>query len=121
MLGNVVRLSEAEPFVLVQGISGRAIFGERSMVSVVEFDPDAAAQLHSHPQEQVGVVTRGEQVLVIDGSTYRLVEGDAYFIPGGVPHSAVAGPEGCTCIEAFQPIRQDYVQFAEGREVVPFS
>jgi hypothetical protein len=33
---------------------------------------------------------------------------DAYAIPGDVPHSGRAGPEGCTVLDVFQPVREEY-------------
>jgi hypothetical protein len=31
-----------------------------------------------------------------------------YVLPGGVEHSAHAGPEGATVVDVFQPVREDY-------------
>jgi len=40
-------------------------------------------------------------------SLLTLHAGDMYLIPGNVPHSAVAGPEGFVAAEVFSPVRED--------------
>ncbi|MGH7748381.1 MAG: cupin domain-containing protein, partial [Candidatus Dormibacteria bacterium] len=63
---------------------------------------------HRHPQEQLGVVVRGELTLTIDGESRLRRPGDLWVIPGDVPHSVVVGPDGCTALEAFSPPRDDW-------------
>ena len=31
-----------------------------------------------------------------------------YFVPGGVPHAAMAGPGGAVALDAFAPPREEY-------------
>jgi len=31
-----------------------------------------------------------------------------YFVPGGVPHAAKAGPGGAVALDAFSPPREEY-------------
>ena len=46
--------------------------------------------------------------MTIDGTDHVLAVDDAYAIPGGVPHGATAGTEGCTVLDVFHPVREDY-------------
>ena len=43
---------------------------------------------HSHETHNVGVITRGELILVIDGDAERFGPGDWYEVPAGVTHAA---------------------------------
>jgi quercetin dioxygenase-like cupin family protein len=43
---------------------------------------------HSHETHNVGVITRGELVLTIDGKAERFGPGDWYEVPAGVTHAA---------------------------------
>jgi quercetin dioxygenase-like cupin family protein len=101
-------LPELRPFELAPGVVGRPLFGQEAMLNLIEFEPGASVPLHSHEHEQLGIVLRGLQVLVIDGVEHRLGPHDAYAIPGGVEHSAHCGPEGATVLDVFQPVREDY-------------
>ncbi len=105
---------DAEPdFATVPGVSMRGLVGEGAMLNLVELAPDAVVPLHSHPHEQLGLVLRGVQVLIVDGVEHHLGEGQGYVLPGGVEHAGRGGPEGCTVIDVFQPVREDYVAALE--------
>jgi quercetin dioxygenase-like cupin family protein len=88
---------------------GRAqtFWGENMLVSRLDFDPLAQVPEHKHPHEQFGVILSGELTLTIAGEPLVLRSGEMYIIPGNVPHSAVAGPEGFTAVEVFSPVRED--------------
>ena len=95
-------------FELAAGVTGRPLFGAGAMLNLIEFEPGAEVPLHSHPHEQLGVVLRGMQALVVDGVAHELGPMGCYVLPGGVEHSAYCGPEGATVLDVFQPVREDY-------------
>ena len=78
------------------------------MINVIEFEPGAEVPLHSHPHEQLGICLRGVQVLVVAGIEHPICPFEGYVLPGGVEHSAYAGPDGATVVDVFQPVREDY-------------
>jgi quercetin dioxygenase-like cupin family protein len=43
---------------------------------------------HSHPTENVGVVTQGELILIRDGTEHRYRPGDWYHLAAGERHAA---------------------------------
>ena len=43
---------------------------------------------HNHDTDNHGVVTRGEIILMIDGTEQRFAPGEWYNVPAGVMHSA---------------------------------
>jgi unsaturated pyranuronate lyase len=103
-----VRFDEVRPFELAEGVTGRPLFGEGAMLNVIEFEPGATVPLHSHPHEQLGLVLRGMQALVVDGVPHELHPMEGYVLPGGVEHSAYCGPEGALVLDVFRPVREDY-------------
>jgi quercetin dioxygenase-like cupin family protein len=103
-----VRFDDVRPFELIAGVSGRPLFGAGVMINLIAFEPGATVPLHSHPHEQLGIVLRGMQALVVDGIPRELGPMEGYVLPGGVEHSAYCGPEGATVIDVFQPVREDY-------------
>lgn len=108
MEAQFIDFDRVTPFALADGVTGRPLFGEGAMVNLIEFEPGAVVPLHSHPHEQLGVVLRGVQVLVVAGVEHPLGPMEGYVLPGGVEHSAHCGPEGATVIDVFQPVREDY-------------
>ena len=107
-----MRFQDVRSFELAAGVTGRPLFGEGAMLNLIEFEPGATVPLHSHPHEQLGIVLRGMQALVVQGVAHELGPMEGYVLPGGVEHSAYTGSEGATVLDVFQPVREDYRQKA---------
>jgi len=78
------------------------------MLNLIDFEPGATVPLHNHEHEQLGIVLRGMQALVVDGEAHELGPLEGYVLPGGVEHSAYCGPEGALVLDVFRPVREDY-------------
>lgn len=94
-----------------QGVIARRVEGRGITFAVVDLEPNAAVAQHQHPNEQVGIILRGALRFTVGGEVRDLNPGDTYVIPGGVPHDAVAGPEGAVVIDVFSPPRHDWQRF----------
>jgi unsaturated pyranuronate lyase len=103
-----VNFDDVRPFELAAGVVGRPLFGEGAMLNMIEFAPGSTVQLHSHEHEQLGIVLRGTQVLIVNGEEHAMGPMQGYVLPGGVEHSAYCGPEGATVLDVFRPVREDY-------------
>jgi quercetin dioxygenase-like cupin family protein len=103
-----VRFQDVPPFELVAGVTGRPLFGEGAMLNLIELEPGAVVAAHSHEHEQLGIVLRGMQALVVDGVAHELGPLEGYVLPGGVEHSAYCGPDGALVLDIFRPVREDY-------------
>jgi quercetin dioxygenase-like cupin family protein len=101
-------LAELRPYTLRDGITARAVNGDRMTLAVVDLEPNVALPEHHHENEQLGFILRGSISFTIGGETRELRAGDTYTIPSHVPHDAVAGPEGCTAVDVFAPVRSDW-------------
>jgi quercetin dioxygenase-like cupin family protein len=101
-------LGMLRPYALREGITARAVTGERMTLAVVDLEPNAVLPEHHHDNEQLGFVLRGSMTFTIGAEERKLSEGDTYAIPSHVPHDAIAGPEGCTVVDAFAPVRADW-------------
>ncbi len=108
-----VHFNDVRAFELTAGVSGRPLFGEGAMLNLIELEPGSTVPLHSHEHEQLGLVLRGIQVLIVDGVEHALGPMEGYVLPGGVEHSAYCGPEGALVLDVFQPVREDYLERAE--------
>ena len=83
--------------------------GNEMMLSLVEFQPGAVVEAHSHPHEQAGMVLEGQAHFYVGDEDRVLGPGDMYRIPGGVTHRVVALGGGVKALDVFHPIREDYV------------
>jgi quercetin dioxygenase-like cupin family protein len=103
-----VDFDDVRQFELATGVSARPLFGEGAMLNLIEFEPGSTVPLHSHEHEQLGLVLRGTQVLIVDGVEHAIGPMQGYVLPGGIEHSAYCGPEGATVLDVFRPVREDY-------------
>jgi quercetin dioxygenase-like cupin family protein len=86
----------------------RTCAGEHVQFSLVDIPAGGVVEEHSHPNEQMGLVLEGELTFTIGGETRTLKPGDVFRIPGGVPHSVVAGDTPAKALDVFYPIRDEY-------------
>jgi quercetin dioxygenase-like cupin family protein len=103
-----IRFDDRRAFELAAGVFGKPLFGDSAMLNLIEFEPGSVVPLHSHPHEQLGIVLRGMQALVVGGVAHELAPLEGYVLPGDVEHSAYCGPEGALVLDVFCPVREDY-------------
>ncbi len=96
---------ELRPF---PGVSMFVTHSETMTVSLVEMEPGAVIERHSHPHEQVGRLISGRAQFDI-GEESRIVEaGQMWLIPGGVEHRVEALEQPVIALDVFHPVREDY-------------
>ena len=114
---NFFNLSDPDqgiPRQLAEGIATRVFPGDQAMLSLVTIEPNAEGRMHSHPEEQWGIMLEGEGVRVQDGVEVAVKKGDFWRTPGGVPHTFRAGPSGATVLDVFAPPREEYRKAGSG-------
>lgn len=84
------------------------------MLSVVRFEPNAAGRVHSHPEEQWGVLIEGDCVRIQSGEEVPMRAGDFWPTPSGIPHGLRAGAAGALVLDIFSPPRPEYKKPGEG-------
>ena len=99
---------------LTEGIVSRVFCGEQAMLSVVRIEPHTTGKVHSHPEEQWGVLLKGECVRIQGGEEVAMTAGDFWHTPGGVPHGIRTAESGATVLDVFAPPREEYRKPGEG-------
>lgn len=99
---------------LQDGVSTHIFFGEHVMLSVAEIAPDTTSTIHSHPEEQWGVLLEGEIVRVQGGQEVPMKTGDFWHTPGNTPHGVRTGGRGAIVLDIFSPPRKAYTEPGEG-------
>ena len=108
--------NEAQGIVrkLAEGITTRVFPGDQAMLSVVRLAPNSQGTLHSHPEEQWGVLLEGALTRIQGGEEVAVEAGDFWRTPGGVEHSVRTGEAGAVVLDVFAPPRDEYNQAGEG-------
>jgi len=99
---------------LGEGITTRIFVGDNAMLSVVRIAPHSTGKVHSHPQEQWGILLEGECVRIQGGEEVAMKAGDFWHTPGDVPHGIRTGDVGATVLDVFSPPREEYRKAGEG-------
>ena len=95
---------------LSRGVSARILFSERVMLSLVQLDADSEAPIHSHQEEQWGMVLEGSCVRIQGGEQTIVAQGDCWYTPGGVSHGIRADRGRAVILDIFSPPRSDYAR-----------
>jgi quercetin dioxygenase-like cupin family protein len=105
--------SEIVPTATAPGRSRFLANTDHLMLVVVDLDDGPANQPdppHAHPHEQVTYVVDGEVLFFLDGQPARLKPGDMVTIPANVPHCLQPLTAHARLIDAFTPIREDFIK-----------
>ncbi|OHB86540.1 MAG: hypothetical protein A2V98_20920 [Planctomycetes bacterium RBG_16_64_12] len=95
---------EMRPFA---GVEMHAMEAEKMTLSIVDMEPHAVIEEHSHLHEQIGYMVEGEAEFVVEGKSVRVHAGQMWRLPGGVPHKVLTGDRPMRAIDVFYPVRED--------------
>ena len=118
-MSTFAELPRIRPHILREGVTARAVTGERMTLAVVDLEPGAEVPEHKHENEQLGFVISGTITMRIGSETLELHPGDTYSIPSNVPHEATAGSHGATVVDAFAPLRADWANLERSEPSAP--
>jgi quercetin dioxygenase-like cupin family protein len=99
---------------LAEGVNASIFPGENVMLSVVRVEPNSQGSIHSHPEEQWGVLLEGRCTRIQDGEEVQAGAGEFWHTPGGVAHGVRTGSEGALILDIFSPPRAEYRQQGRG-------
>lgn len=111
---NLDDLTQGIQRELGPGLMTRIFVGDQSMLSIVSFEPHGEGQVHSHPEEQWGVLLEGSGLRLQAGEEIPVKAGDFWRTPGDVPHGFKAGTEGARVLDIFSPPREAYKKAGSG-------
>lgn len=93
----------------VCGANMWAVGLEKAMLTYFEMAPNTQFPDHSHEAEQITLVLEGEMTFTYDGNTITLRQGEVIAIPSNVKHSARTGSAPCKAVDAWSPVRKEYL------------
>jgi len=103
------RESDLKAKQVLEGITLKAVSGDKTMMTFFEFEPNAVIPSHKHPHEQITYIIEGKMEFTIEGETMILKEGEGVVIPSNQEHSARGMDESTKAVDAWYPIREDYL------------
>jgi quercetin dioxygenase-like cupin family protein len=110
---GIHKRSELTPETVAPGRTRYLTYTDNLMMVMMEFEDGPTSQPdppHSHPHEQVACVVSGEVLFFMDGKPTRLGPGDMYAVPPNIPHCIQLLTKQAKLIDAFTPIRKDFLK-----------
>ncbi len=105
---NLHREDLGVPRQLAEGIRARVFSGEHAQLSIVRIEPNRTGKVHSHPEEQWGILLEGECTRIQGDQTFEMKAGDFWRTPGGTPHGIRTGALPALVLDVFSPPRREY-------------
>lgn len=113
-ISHFIDLSDIPSFTQMEGLETRiltGLSGEQMMMVLNATLPGHTVPIHSHPNEQIGMVYAGRALLRIGDEEREVKQGDFYCIPADVPHGDTClGEEPFVMLDIFYPIREEFVK-----------
>ncbi len=94
---------------ILEGIKLKVLSGDRAMMTIFEFGPNAVIPSHKHPHEQITYIVEGELEFTVEGKTNVLRKGDGVVIAPNHEHSAKVLQAPAKAVDAWYPRREDYL------------
>ena len=104
---GLVNLDDLPELEIAKGVLMHAVTAQTMTVAHVTLSAGSLLPEHSHPNEQVVNVVKGELELTVDGRSYSLIPGRVMVLPPDVPHSGRAVTD-CKVVDVFHPVREDF-------------
>ena len=111
---NINALEQGIARTLTEGITTRIFTGQQAMISVVRIEPNAVGTIHSHSQEQWGLMIEGSAIRIQDDEEIAVEKDDFWCSPGGIDHGIIGGPDGAIILDVFSPPRPEYTKPGSG-------
>ncbi len=117
-----INIDQLPMAIVAEGLGLKPIYGQNMLLSFVYMKPHSVAALHSHPEEQIGLVLEGEYEFELNGVRKMIGKGDVYVVPPNVPHGAVTYDKSCVALDIFSPPRSGYREMLQAaKKVVTFD
>ena len=102
------KLDELTPTQAMEGVSRRAVYLDKVMLTFFDFTPHSIVPMHKHPHEQITFIIEGEMEFTLGNETRVLGKGEGVAIPPNEEHGGKVLHLPTKAIDGWHPPREDY-------------
>lgn len=102
------KVDELPPTQAMEGISRRAVYLDKVMLTFFDFAPHSIVPMHKHPHEQITFIIEGEMEFTLGNETRVLGKGEGVAIPPNEEHGGKVLHLPTKAIDGWHPPREDY-------------
>ena len=84
------------------------------MLSFVRIEPHSVGVIHSHPEEQWGILLEGACIRIQGDEEVPVTTGDFWQTPSDVTHGIRTASVGALVVDIFSPPRPEYKKSGAG-------
>jgi quercetin dioxygenase-like cupin family protein len=109
---NEVKVYSGDKLPLRPDVPGAEMWAvgiEKTMLTYFQLKPNTLFREHSHEAEQITLVLEGELTFCYEKKEVTLKPGEVIAIPSNVVHSAFTANKPCKAVDAWSPIREDFL------------
>ncbi|KKN06967.1 hypothetical protein LCGC14_1071870 [marine sediment metagenome] len=104
-----INKSDIHPINPLKGVYRKTlIYNDSVMLCHFTLEKNANIPMHSHKENQIGYVIKGQIKFLTDDNEFIVKEGDSYIFNSNEKHGALI-LENAEIIDIFNPSRQDYI------------
>ena len=110
--GQSVRIYRREDLPLKPAVPGAMMWAvglEKSMLTYFDMEENTSFPEHSHEAEQITMVLDGELTFTVESGQITIRPGEVIAIPSNVVHSVSTGSAPCKAVDAWSPVRKEYL------------
>ncbi len=104
--------NETEVKRITEGVFRKVFYLKNLMMSVVDYSTGPMEKpnpLHSHHQEQISYVAKGQLFVVIGDKKKHMKKGDVFYIAPNTPHAIQLLSKDVRIIDSYCPIVEEYL------------
>ena len=124
---KVTSIDNLDSVILYTGIKAKLFWGSGTMISILQLEPNAKIPEEALSSNRFVFVLEGSIDQLIDGTSFPMISKkreapdgthsgtpriDFVYLEKGTKHSVTAGVSGAKLLEAYSPLRLDYLQKA---------
>ena len=104
--GSVVPMDDYPKYEIAEGVIFCPVFADNMSLNFVTFPANSGFPPHTHPEEQISIVSEGEIEITIGDTVTMARPGDVIIFPPDVPHAGRTFDALCRLIDIFSPPRR---------------
>jgi quercetin dioxygenase-like cupin family protein len=93
-----------------EGVFRKVYYLNNIMTAILDYTEgpmDKPDPVHTHENEQISYIAKGQLFLIIGDKKKHLKKGDVYYIPSNIPHSIQILSKNVRIVDSYSPIRED--------------
>lgn len=104
------KINETEVKKITEGVYRKVFYLKNLMISIVDYTTGPAEKpesLHSHHNEQISYIAKGQIFVIIGDKKKHMKKGDVFYVPANTPHSIQLLSKDVRIVDSYSPVMEE--------------